>query len=173
MWELDQKEGWVPKNWYFQAVMLEKTLEKPFDSKEIKPVSSKGNQPWIFIGRTDAEAEAPILWPPVVKNGLLGKDLDAGKDWGQEPGVDRGWDGWMASPTWWTWVWVGSRSWWWIGKPGVLQSMGSQSWTWLKWLSSSSSSSLLDGPTLTSIWLLENHSFNSVELCWQSDVSAF
>ena len=77
-------EGWGLKNWYFQIVMLEKTLESPLDSKEIKPVHPKGNQPWIFIGRIDAEAEAPILWPPDVKNRLTGKDPDAGKDWAQE-----------------------------------------------------------------------------------------
>ena len=89
------------------------------------PVHPKGNQPWIFIGRTDAEA--PILWPPVGKNWLIGKDPDAGKDWGQEEkGGNRGWNGWMASLTWWTWVWISSKSWWWTGKLGVLQSMGSQ-----------------------------------------------
>ena len=84
MWELDHKEGWVPNNWYFQIVVLEKTLESRLDSKEIKPVNPKGNQPWIFIGRTDAEAEALILWPPDAKSSLIGKDLDPGKDWGQE-----------------------------------------------------------------------------------------
>jgi len=84
MWELDHKEGWVPKNGYFQIVVLEKTLESPLDSQEIKPVNPKGNQPWIFIGRTDAEAEAPILWPLDEKSRLIGKDPDAGKDWGQE-----------------------------------------------------------------------------------------
>ena len=84
MWELDHKEGWVPKNWWFQIVVLEKTLESPLDSKEIKLVNPKGNQPWIPIGRTDAEAEAPILWPRDVKSWLIWKDLDAGKDWGQE-----------------------------------------------------------------------------------------
>ena len=81
---LDHKEGWAPKNWCFWIVVLEKTLESPLDCKEIKPVNPKGNQPWIFIGRTDAKAEAPILWPPDAKNWLLGKDLDAEKDWGQE-----------------------------------------------------------------------------------------
>ena len=86
---------------------------------------SKGNQCWIFTGKTDAEA--PILWPPDVKNQLMGKDPHAGKDWRQGgEGDARVWDGWMASPTWWTWVWVGSGSWWWRWKPGVLQSMGSQ-----------------------------------------------
>ena len=78
------KEGWALKNWCFQIVVLEKTLESLLDSKEIKTVNPKGNQPWIFIGRTDAEAEAPIPWPPDMKNWLTGKDSDAGKDWGQE-----------------------------------------------------------------------------------------
>ena len=80
MQELDRKEGWAPKNWCFQIVVL-KTLESPLDCKEIKPVNPKGNQLWIFIGRTDAEAEAPILWPPDVKSWLIGKDPNAGKDW--------------------------------------------------------------------------------------------
>ena len=84
MWELDHKESWGPKNWCFWTVVLEKTLESPLDCKEIKPVNSKGNQSWIFIGRTDVEAEALILWPPDVKSWLTGKDLDTGKDWGQE-----------------------------------------------------------------------------------------
>ena len=82
IWELDHKEGWAPKNWCFLTVVLEKTLENILDSKEIKPVNSKGNQSWIFIGRTDAEA--PILWPPDVKSQLTGKDPDAGKDLVQE-----------------------------------------------------------------------------------------
>ena len=78
------KESWVPKNWWFWTVVLEKTLENPADCKEIKPVNPKGNQSWIFIGRTDAEAKVPILWPPDAKNWLIGKDPDAGKDWRQE-----------------------------------------------------------------------------------------
>ena len=82
--ELDLKESWVPKNRCFQTVMLEKTLESPLDYKEIKPVNLKGNQSWIFTGRTDAEAEAPVLWPPDAKSQPIGKDPDAGKDWGQE-----------------------------------------------------------------------------------------
>ena len=81
MCELDHKEGWVPKNWCFWNVALEKTLESLLNCQEIKPVNPKGNQPWIFIGRTDAEAEAPLLWPPDVKSQLIGKDPDAGKDW--------------------------------------------------------------------------------------------
>ena len=106
MWELDHKEGWALKNWYFRTVVLEKTLESPLDSKEIQLVHPKGNQSWIFIGRTDAEAETPILWPPDVKSWLIGKDLDAGKDWGQEEKGTTEDDGWMASLTQWTWVWV-------------------------------------------------------------------
>ena len=84
MWEMDHKEGWGLKNGYFWTVVLEKTLERPLDSKEIKPVNPKENQPSIFIGRTDAEAEAPTLWPPDVESLLTGKDPDAGKDWRQE-----------------------------------------------------------------------------------------
>ena len=84
MWELDYKESWVPKNWCFWTVVLEKTLESLLDCKEIQLVHPKGNQSWIFIGRTDAEAEAPILWPPDAKNWLIGKDPDAGEDWRQE-----------------------------------------------------------------------------------------
>ena len=84
MWELDHEEGWTPKNWNIWTVVLEKTLENHLDYKEIKPVNPKGNQSWIFIGRTDAEAEAPILWSPTVKSWFIGKDPDSGKDWRQE-----------------------------------------------------------------------------------------
>ena len=91
MWELDYKESWAPKNWCFWTVVLEKTLESPLDCKEIQPVHPKGNRCWILTGRTDAEAETPVLWPPDAKNWLTWKDLDAGKDWRQEekgkPGV--------------------------------------------------------------------------------------
>ena len=94
MWELDHKEGWAPKNWWFQTVVLEKTLESSLDWKEIKPVNPKINWPWIDIGRTDAKAEAPILWPPDVKRQPIGKDSDSGKYWGQRI---RGWQrmGWL------------------------------------------------------------------------------
>ena len=133
MWELDYKASWAPKNWCLWTVMLEKILESPLDCKQIKPVHSKGNQCWIFIGRTDAEAETPILWPSDAKNWLTGKDPDAGKDWRQEEKgttedemVSSEWHHWMPSLTLWTRVWVSSGSWWWTGKPGVLQSMGSQ-----------------------------------------------
>ena len=84
MWELDHKEAWVPKNWYFGIIVLEKTLDSPLDCKEIKPVNPKGDQSWIFIGRTDAEAETPILWPPDVKYWLIWKDADGVNDWRQE-----------------------------------------------------------------------------------------
>ena len=126
MWELDCEEGWVPKNWCFWTVVLEKTLESPLDCKEIQPVHSKGDQPWDFFGRNDTEAETPVLWPPHAKRWLIGKDSDAGRDWGQEEKGMTGWDGWMASLTRWTWVWVNSGSWWWTGRPGVLRFMGSQ-----------------------------------------------
>ena len=84
MWELDHKEGWGPKNWCFWTMVLEKTLESALDCKEIKPAHPKGNQSWIFIGRTDAEAETPIVWPPDAKNWLIRKDPDSGKDWRQQ-----------------------------------------------------------------------------------------
>ena len=84
MWELDYKESWVPKNWCFCIVVLEKTLESSLDCKKIQPVHPKGDQSWVLIGRTDVEAETPILWPPDAKSWLIGKDPDAGKDWGQE-----------------------------------------------------------------------------------------
>ena len=107
MWELDHKESWVSKNWCFRTVMLEKTLKSPLDSKEIKAVNLKGNQPWIFIERTDAEAEAPTLWATWCKELAHWK-----RPWcwerlkGGGEGHDRGWDGWMASLTQWIWVWA-------------------------------------------------------------------
>ena len=126
MWELDYKENWVLKNLCFWTVVLVKILESPLDCKEIQPVNPKGNQSWIFIGRTDPEAETPILWPPNVKSWLIGKDPDGWEKLqaGGE-GDYRGWDDWVASPTQWTWVWVNSGSWWWTKRPGVLQSRGS------------------------------------------------
>ena len=84
MWELDCEESWAPKNWCFWTVVLEKTLESSLDCKEIQPVHSKGDQSWIYIGRTDAKAETPVLWPHDEKRWLVGKDSDAGRDWGQE-----------------------------------------------------------------------------------------
>ena len=109
MWELDCEESWALKNWCFWTVVLEKTLESPLDCKEIQPVHPKGDQSWVFIGRADVET--PVLWPPDAKSWLIWKDPDAGKRLrAGGDGDDRGWDGWMASPTQWTWVWVGSRS---------------------------------------------------------------
>ena len=101
MWELDYKESWAPKNWCFWTVVLEKTLDSPLDCKEIKPFHPKGNQSWIFIGRTDAEAERTILWPTDAKNWVIGKDPDAGKDWRQEEkGLKEdemvGWHHWLS-----------------------------------------------------------------------------
>ena len=122
LWELDHNSGWVLKNWCFWTVVLEKTLECPLDCKEIKPVSPKGNQSWIFIGRTDTEA--PVLWPPDSKNWLICKDLMLGKI---EGGSRRGWQ----RMRWFDGItklmdWTSSRSWWKTGKPGVLQSTGPQ-----------------------------------------------
>ena len=124
MWELDYKESWVSKNWCFWTVVLEKTLESPLDCKEIQPVHPKGSQSWLFIGRTDAEAESLILWPPDAKNWLIGKDPDARKDWRrEEKGTTEdemvGWHHWLdfeQAPG------VGDGQ----GRPGVLQSMGLQ-----------------------------------------------
>ena len=126
MWELDCEESWVPKNWCFWTVVLEKTLECPLDCKEIQPVHSKGDQSWMFFGRNDAKAETPVLWPLYVKSWLIGKYCDAGRDWGQEEKGMTEDDMAMASPTQWTWVWVNIGSWWWTRRPGVLQFMGSQ-----------------------------------------------
>ena len=126
MWELDCEESWVWKNWCFWILVLEKTLESPLDCKEIQPVYSEGDQPWDFFGRNDAKADTPVLWPPYAKSWLIGKDLCWERLGAGGEGEDRGWDGWIASLTRWTWIWVNSGSWWWTGRPGVLQFMGSQ-----------------------------------------------
>ena len=115
MWELEHKEGWAPKNSCFWTVVLEKTLESPLDCKEIQPVHPKGDQAWVFIGRTDVEAETPILWPPDVKNWLIWKDPDAGKDWRHVLSILSGQN-----------TFFEIRSWWWTGRPGVLWFMGLQ-----------------------------------------------
>ena len=127
MWELDYKESWALKNWCFWTVVLKKTLESPLDCKEIQPVHPKGNQSWVFIGRIDVEAETLntlATWHRELthlKRPWCWERVRAGGE-----GDDRGWDGWMASPTQWTWVWVNSGSWWWPERPGVLQPMGLQ-----------------------------------------------
>ena len=127
MWELGHMESWAWKNWCFWTVVLEKTLESSLDCKQITSVHPKRNQPWMFIGRTDAEVEAAVLWPPDANSWLIWKPPDAGKYWGAGgEGDDIGWDGWMASLTRWTWVWANSRRWWRTEEPGVLQSLGSQ-----------------------------------------------
>ena len=120
------KKAERPKNWCFWTVVLEKTLASPLDCKEIQPVHPKGDQSWVFSGRTDVEAETPILatwWRRAdsFEKTLMLAGIGAGGE-----GDDRGWDGWMASPTRWTWVWVNSGRWWWTGRPGVLWFMGSQ-----------------------------------------------
>ena len=126
MLELHYKKGWASKNWWFWTVVLEKTLESPLDCKEINPVHPKGDHSWIFIGRTDAETEVPILWPHDAKNWLIGKDSDAGKDWWQEEkGVTEdkivGWHHQLNGHE-----FEHSRRWWRTGKPGVLQFTGLQ-----------------------------------------------
>ena len=127
MWELDCEEGWVPKKWCFWTVVLEKTLESPLDCKEIQPVHSEGDEPWDFFGRNDAKAETPVLWPPHEKSWFTGKDSDAGRNWWQEEkGTTEdemvGWHHLLNGRG-----CGGIMSWWWTGRPGVLQFMESQS----------------------------------------------
>ena len=127
MWELDCEESWVPKTWCFWTVVLEKTLESPLDCKEIQPVHPKGDQSWVFIGRTDPEAETPVLWPPDAKSWLIWKDPDTGRDLGQEQeGTTEdemaGWHHWIYGHE----FGVNYGSWWWTGRPGMLWFMGSQ-----------------------------------------------
>ena len=127
-WDFDCEESWAPKNWCFWTVVLEKTLESPLDCKEIQLVHSKGDQSCVFFGRTDAKAKTPVLWSPLAKRWLIGKDSDVGGIGGRRRGQQR--MRWLDGITdWWTWVWVNSGSWWWIGRPGVLQFIGSQSRT--------------------------------------------
>ena len=125
-WELNLKESWALKNWCFWTVVLEKTLESPLDCKGFRSINPKGNQSWIFIGSTGAEAEAPILWPPDAKSPLIGKVPDAGKDWRQEEkgtaeNEMAGWHHRLDGR-----VWVDCGRWWWTGRPGVLSFMESQ-----------------------------------------------
>ena len=174
MWELDCEESWAPKNWCFWTVVLEKILESPLDCKEIQPVQPKGDQPWDFFGSNDAEAGTPILWPPHEKSWLIGKRLWCCEGLGAGgEGDDRGWDGWMASPTPWTWVWVNSRSGWWTGRPGVLQFMGSQTvghdWATELNLSSNNLSHLWLKITRIYLTVLEAKSLKS--RCWGNSLA--
>ena len=124
--KLDYKESWAPKNGCFWTMMLEETLKSPLDCKEIQPVHSKGNQSWIFIGRTDAEAETPIFWPPDGKNQLNGKHPDAGKNWKRE---EKGWRRMRCLDSITDSMHMNLsklRNWWWTGRPGMLWFMGSQ-----------------------------------------------
>ena len=126
MWELDYKESWAPKNWCFWTVVLEKTLQSSLDCKEIQPVHPKGDQSWVFIGRTDAKAETPILWPPDVKCWFIEKTLMLGKIEGRRR-RGRQKMRWLDGITYsMTWLWIISRSWWWTWRPGMLWFMGSQ-----------------------------------------------
>ena len=135
-WELDYKESWALNNWCFRTAVLEKTPESPLDCKEIPPGHPKGNRSWICIGRTDAEADTTIFWPPDAKRPWFWERLKAGGE-----GDDRGWEGWMASPTRRTWVWVNSGSWWWTGGLACCDSWGHKeldtteqlNWTELDW----------------------------------------
>ena len=120
-WTIKKAEGWRIDDFELWCC-----LERPLDCKEIQPVHPKGEQSWVFIGRTDVEAETPILWSLHAKSWPIWKDPDAWRDWGQEENRMTGWNDWMASPTLWAWVWVNSGTLWWTGRPGVLWSMGSQ-----------------------------------------------
>ena len=127
MWEVDCEEGWAQKNWSFGTVVLEKTLESALDCKGIQPVHSEGDQPWDLFGRNDAKAETPVLLDTSCEELTHWKWLWCWEGLGAGgEGDDRGWDGWMASLSRWMWVWVNSGSWWWTGRPGVLQFMESQ-----------------------------------------------
>ena len=156
MWELDHKESWTLKNWCFWTVVLEKTLESPLGCKKIQPVHPKGNQSWIFIGRTDAEwssnSNTLATWCEELthwKRPWCWERLKAGD------GGNRGWDGWMASLTRWTWAWASSRSWWWTGKAGVRQSKGckeSDPTQRLNWLKRPTSIHPSMGDSPTALW---------------------
>ena len=126
MWELDYKESWAPKNWCFWIVVLEKTLESPLEYQEIQPVHPKGNQSWIFTHWKDWcwSSNTLATWCKELTHWKRRWCWERLKEGGE--GDDRGWDSWRVSPTWWTWIWASSGSWWWTGKPGVLQSMGLQ-----------------------------------------------
>ena len=171
MWELDCEESWALKNWCFWTVVLEKTLENPLDCKEIQPVCPRGDQSWVYIGRTDVEAKTPILWPPDMKNWLIWKDPDAGKDWRQEEkemteDEMAGWHQRLDG----TWVWLNSGSWWWTGRPGTLHCIGSQrvlhDWVielnWTKWKVTLTNPIANFKPNISSVQSLKNCSMPSM-----------
>ena len=138
MWELDSKESWAPKNWCFWTVVLEKTLESPLECKEIQPVHPKGDQPWVFREGLMLKLKLQYFGHVMGRPDSFEKTLMLGRIEGRRRGWG-GWDGWMASLTRWTWVWVGTGNWWWTGRPGTLQFLGSQrvtqlsDWTELNW----------------------------------------
>ena len=174
MWELDYKESWALKNWCFQTVVLDKTLESPLDCKEIQPVHPKGDQSWVFTGKTDVEAETPILWPPNTKSWLIGKDPDAGKDWKREKGRTEDemveWHHWLNEDEFSkVQELVMDREAWRTAVHGVTKSLTWLSdWTELNW------TKLLYGSTLTSIYGYRKiQRVGYTDLWWQSDVSAF
>ena len=137
MWELDHKESWMSNTWCFWIVVLENTLENLLDCQEIKPVHPKGGQPWILIG-TELMLKLQYFSSPMQRANSLEKTLMLERLKAGGEGDDRGWSGWMASLTQWTWVWANSERWWRTGKPGVLYSMGSQNRTWLSnWITAS------------------------------------
>ena len=140
MWDLDCEESWAQKNWCFWTVVLEKTLESPLDCKEIQPVHPQGDQSWCSLEELMLKLKLQYFGQLMPRLDSLEKTLMLGRIEGRRKGDDRGWDGWVASLTWWTWVWVDSRSWWWTGRPGVLQFIRSQicqtrlsDWTELNW----------------------------------------
>ena len=171
MWELDQKEGWVLKNWCFQTVVLEKTLESSLDSKKIKPVNPKENQPWIFTGRTNAEAEAQYCSHMIQRANSLAKTLMLWKTEGRRRKGQQSmrFGGWMASLTQWTWVWASSGRWERTGKPGALQHMVSQRRTQLGDWTTTRACTPLILPQMVSLLILRAASL--VLLTWLQGVS--
>ena len=160
VWELDHKEGWAMKNCCFWTVVLEKTLEGPLDCKEIKPGNPKGNQAWKFIGRTDAEAEAPVFWPPVAKIRLIEKDPDAGKDWKQEE-KRKTEDEMDSITTQWTWVWANSRRWWKTRKCVMVQSMACKELDTAEQLNNSTMNmGFPAGSVVKNAWRCRRHGFD-------------
>ena len=154
LWQLDSKEGEAPKNWVLQTVVLEKTPECPLDSKKIKTVNLKGNQPWILVGRTDAKTETPAFWSSDTNSWLTGKVPDV-----EKKGI-RGWDAWMALPMQWTWSWAIFRRWWGTGRPGMLQSMG------LNWrLKNNNTIFCINSSTLMILFLCPVHRYICVCVC--------